>query len=117
MLMIPLDPPPGGLGIRQFCDSHLAQKRLPISCSFIASKSNMANAAIKFGTSGWRAIVADEFTHNNVRRAVTGIARHVMGQKKANVGNAGPRIIIGRDPRYMGETFVAIAAEILAAHR
>ena len=29
---------------------------------------------IKFGTSGWRAIVADEFTMHNIRRAVTGIA-------------------------------------------
>src|SRR5437879_7724965 len=71
----------------------------------------MANAQIKFGTSGWRAIVADEFTHRNVRRAVTGIARYVAG-KNPN----GARIIVGRDPRYMGETFVAIAADILAAH-
>src|SRR5712671_2095394 len=76
----------------------------------------MANAAIKFGTSGWRAIVADEFTHNNVRRAVTGIARHVSKQSSAAEKNGNRRIIVGRDPRYMGETFVAIAAEILAAH-
>jgi alpha-D-glucose phosphate-specific phosphoglucomutase len=69
------------------------------------------DAQIKFGTSGWRAIVADEFTHRNVRRAVTGIARYVAGQNPN-----GPRLIVGRDPRYMGETFVAIAAEILAAH-
>jgi phosphoglucomutase len=71
----------------------------------------MAEAQIKFGTSGWRAIVADEFTHRNVRRAVTGIARYV-----ASNDTSSPRIIVGRDPRYMGETFVAIAAEILAAH-
>jgi phosphoglucomutase len=71
----------------------------------------MAEAHIKFGTSGWRAIVADEFTHRNVRRAVTGIARYV-----ASHNSNGARIIVGRDPRYMGETFVAIAAEILAAH-
>jgi len=71
----------------------------------------MANALIKFGTSGWRAIVADEFTHANVRRAVTGIARYVLSQKPS-----GARIIVGRDPRYMGETFVAIAAEVLARH-
>ena len=35
---------------------------------------------IKFGTSGWRAIVADEFTLANVRRAVTDIARYVAEQ-------------------------------------
>jgi phosphoglucomutase len=71
----------------------------------------MSKAQIKFGTSGWRAIVADEFTHYNVRRAVTGIARYV-----ASKNTNGARIIIGRDPRFMGETFVAIAAEVLQAH-
>jgi phosphoglucomutase len=66
---------------------------------------------IKFGTSGWRAIVAEEFTFANVRRAVTGIARYVISQKAT-----GARVIVGRDPRFLGETFCSIAAEILAAH-
>ena len=35
---------------------------------------------IHFGTSGWRAVMADEFTFANVRRAVTGIARYVVSQ-------------------------------------
>jgi alpha-D-glucose phosphate-specific phosphoglucomutase len=68
-------------------------------------------AQIKFGTSGWRAIVADEFTHANVRRAVRGVARYVVGQKPQ-----GAQIIVGRDPRYMGETFVQIAAEVLTQY-
>ena len=63
---------------------------------------------IKFGTSGWRAIVAEEFTVANVRRAVTGIARYIK-TKSTNGG----RIVVGRDPRYMGERFVEIAAEVL----
>ncbi|HUS18542.1 MAG TPA: phosphoglucomutase/phosphomannomutase family protein [Terriglobales bacterium] len=71
----------------------------------------MANASIKFGTSGWRAIVADDFTHANVRRAVTGIARYVQTHKRS-----GAKVVVGRDPRYMGETFVAIAAQILSLH-
>jgi len=33
---------------------------------------------IKFGTSGWRAIMAEEFTFANVRRALHGIARYVI---------------------------------------
>ena len=42
---------------------------------------------IKFGTSGWRAVMADEFTYANVRRAVTGIARYVASQHaKRRVG-------------------------------
>jgi phosphoglucomutase len=66
---------------------------------------------IKFGTSGWRAIVADEFTFANVRRAVNGIARYVVSQKPK-----GAKVIVGRDPRFMGETLCAMAAEILSAH-
>ena len=66
---------------------------------------------IKFGTSGWRAVMAEEFTFANVQRAVGGIARYVASQKPL-----GARVIVGRDPRFLGETFCAMAAEILAAH-
>ena len=66
---------------------------------------------IKFGTSGWRAVMADEFTCANVRRAVTGIARYVVSQKPKSA-----KVIVGRDPRFLGETFCAMAAEILSAH-
>jgi phosphoglucomutase len=66
---------------------------------------------IKFGTSGWRAVMAEEFTFATVRRAVGGIARYVAGQKPQ-----GARVIVGRDPRFLGETFCAMAEEILAAH-
>ena len=65
--------------------------------------------AIKFGTSGWRAIVADEFTIFNIRRAVNGIAEYVTAQP-------GPhRVLVGRDPRFLGESFVDTAARVLAA--
>lgn len=67
-------------------------------------------ATIKFGTSGWRAIIAEEFTVANVRKAVTGIARYVASKKAS-----GARVIVGRDPRYMGERFVSIAAEVLGS--
>ncbi len=66
---------------------------------------------IKFGTSGWRAVMAEEFTFANVRRAVDGIARYVASQKPQ-----GARVIVGRDPRFLGETFCSMAAEILSAH-
>ena len=66
---------------------------------------------IHFGTSGWRAVMADEFTFANVRRAVTGIARYVVSQKAS-----GARVIVGRDPRFLGETFCSMAEEILIAH-
>jgi alpha-D-glucose phosphate-specific phosphoglucomutase len=66
---------------------------------------------IKFGTSGWRAVVAEEFTFANVRRAVNGIARYVKSQRRD-----GARVIVGRDPRFLGETFCSIASDILANH-
>src|SRR6476660_2428390 len=66
---------------------------------------------IKFGTSGWRAVMAEEFTFANVRRAIKGIARYVVSQKPS-----GARVIVGRDPRFLGETFCSMAADILAAH-
>src|SRR5690349_6853708 len=64
---------------------------------------------IKFGTSGWRAVMAEEFTFENVRRAITGIARYVASQKPSNA-----RILVGRDPRFLGETFCEMAAAILS---
>ncbi len=65
---------------------------------------------IKFGTSGWRAIVAEEFTLANIRRAVTGIATHVASQPGSH------RVLVGRDPRFMGEMYVDEAARLLAQH-
>ena len=66
---------------------------------------------IKFGTSGWRAVMAEEFTFANVHRAVHGIARYVSSQK-----SKGPKVIVGRDPRFLGETFCAMAADILSSY-
>ncbi|HWA96818.1 MAG TPA: phosphoglucomutase/phosphomannomutase family protein [Terracidiphilus sp.] len=66
--------------------------------------------AIKFGTSGWRAIVADEFTVANIRRAVAGIAAYVKTQPEPH------RVLVGRDPRFLGESFVDETARLLAAH-
>jgi phosphoglucomutase len=66
---------------------------------------------IKFGTSGWRAVMAEEFTFANVQRAVHGIARYVASQKSRT-----PKVIVGRDPRFLGETFCTTAAEILSGY-
>src|SRR5438105_3874978 len=65
---------------------------------------------IKFGTSGWRAIVADEFTFAALRRVTQAIANYLQAQA------AGSEIIIGYDTRFMAEVFAAEAARILAAN-
>jgi phosphoglucomutase len=66
------------------------------------------SSAIKFGTSGWRAVVADEFTVANIRLAVAGIAAYVKTQPAPH------RVLVGRDPRFLGESFVAEATRVLA---
>ena len=63
---------------------------------------------IRFGTSGWRAIIADDFTFKNVRLVTEAICRYL---KNSN-GKAQQTLIIGHDSRFMGETFCQVAAEI-----
>jgi phosphoglucomutase len=66
--------------------------------------------AIKFGTSGWRAIIADDFTFANVRLAVAAIADHARGR------NDKPTLIVGHDTRFFAEEFSLTAAQILREH-
>src|SRR5450631_2280378 len=75
------------------------------------SANSLMTTQIKFGTSGWRAVMAEEFTFANVRRAVNGIARYVKSQRPR-----GARVIVGRDPRFLGEAFCAMAADILGSY-
>jgi alpha-D-glucose phosphate-specific phosphoglucomutase len=55
--------------------------------------------------------MSEEFTFSNVRRAVNGIARYLKSQRPQ-----GARVIVGRDPRFLGETFCAMASDILASY-
>ena len=64
---------------------------------------------IKFGTSGWRGIIARDFTFDNVRIATQGIADYL------NSLNAGSKLVIlGHDTRFLGREFSLAAAEVLA---
>jgi len=79
------------------------------------------SSPIKFGTSGWRAIIADEFTVANARRVVGAIARHVVSEAAAKGHSSsepsrGPSLVIGYDPRFLSETFAALAAEEAVRH-
>src|ERR1700687_2227429 len=67
-------------------------------------------AAIKVETSGWRAIIAEDFTFANVRLAVAAIAEHVRSR------NAKPTLIVGHDTRFFAEEFSLTAAQILREH-
>jgi len=63
--------------------------------------------AIKFGTSGWRAVLADEFTFGNARRAVAGIAAHLESKKLHGL------LLIGHDTRFSADRFARQAAGLL----
>lgn len=63
---------------------------------------------ITFGTSGWRAIIADEFTLDNVRLVTRAIASVL------NEESVGGQFIVGYDPRFLSERFSAVCAEQMA---
>lgn len=65
---------------------------------------------IKFGTDGWRAIIARDFTEENVARAAEGTALWL----KQNYKN--PSIVIGHDCRFGGEMFVNAVANVMVVH-
>jgi phosphoglucomutase len=70
-------------------------------------------AAIKFGTSGWRGIIARDFTFDNVRLATQGIAEYLNQFKTQN--SKLKTVILGHDTRFLGREFSLAAAEVLAA--
>ena len=70
-----------------------------------------ARAQIVFGTDGWRARIADEFTFEAVRRCADGVARYVIGKGEQSKG-----VVIAYDRRFASEHFAIAAAEVLVAH-
>lgn len=66
---------------------------------------------IKFGTSGWRDIIAREFTFDNVRLATQGIADYLKTQN-----SPARSVIIGYDTRFLGKEFALACAEVLTAN-
>ncbi len=68
-------------------------------------------ATIVFGTDGWRARIADDFTYDNVRRCADGVARYVVER-----GEAAKGVVIAYDRRFSSEFFAEAAAEVVLAH-
>src|SRR5438045_730449 len=71
----------------------------------------MSNTTIRFGTDGWRAVIAEDYTFENVRACAEGVARYLK-----SVGLAGRGLVIGYDTRFGSENFAAASAEVVAAH-
>ena len=66
---------------------------------------------IRFGTDGWRAIIADEFTFDNVRACAQATALYIR-----QTGLASRGIVVGYDTRFASEEFAAAVAEVMAAN-
>ena len=66
---------------------------------------------IRFGTDGWRAVIAEDYTFNNVRRCAQGFSDYLISQ-----GYQGERVVIGYDKRFQSENFAAACAEVLVAN-
>src|SRR5437899_4546570 len=64
---------------------------------------------IRFGTSGWRAVIAEEFTFANVRRVAAAIAEHLVRTRDARKG-----VFVGFDTRFLSDRFAREAAAVLA---
>jgi phosphoglucomutase len=70
----------------------------------------VTSQAIHFGTSGWRGVIAKDFTFPGVRRASAAIAGHVLAQRKS------PTIIVGYDTRFLSPEFALASAAVLRSH-
>ncbi len=66
---------------------------------------------IKFGTDGWRAHVAEDYTFASVRRCAQGFSTYLLER-----GHNGQWVVVGHDRRYQGENFAAAVAEVLAGN-
>jgi phosphomannomutase len=64
---------------------------------------------VKFGTDGWRGIIADDFTYENVRVAARAIALYVLKHENAAAG-----VCIGWDTRFASQAFAKVVAEVLS---
>jgi phosphomannomutase len=64
---------------------------------------------VKFGTDGWRGIIADDFTYANVRVAAAAIANYVLANEDAAAG-----VCIAYDTRFGSRSFAKVVAEVLA---
>ncbi len=65
---------------------------------------------VKFGTDGWRGIIADDFTYANVRVAASAIANYVLEHEDAKAG-----ICVGWDTRFGSRSFAVVVADVLAS--
>jgi phosphomannomutase len=75
------------------------------------SEEMLPAADIKFGTDGWRAVIAEDYTFDNVRACAASVAAYL---KKRGLDGRG--LVVGYDTRFASEDFAAAVAEVVAGH-
>ncbi|MDD5659280.1 MAG: hypothetical protein PHR39_04610, partial [Actinomycetota bacterium] len=78
----------------------------------LKNKSDIGKISIKFGTDGWRGIIAKEFTFEKVRLISLGISEYL--KNKAELKGKLPKVVIGYDTRFLSDLFAKSAAEIFS---
>lgn len=68
-------------------------------------------SSIHFGTDGWRGVIAEDYTFDNVRRCTQGFASYMQ-----QIGKTGQWIVVGHDKRFHSENFALAVAEVLAGN-
>ena len=74
---------------------------------------------IQFGTDGWRAVIAEDFTFENVARVAQATAdfwKSEIGNRKSEIFNRPAKVIIGYDRRFLSDRFAQITAEVFAGN-
>ncbi|HEX2981881.1 MAG TPA: phosphoglucomutase/phosphomannomutase family protein [Anaerolineaceae bacterium] len=69
------------------------------------------SSKIHFGTDGWRGVIAEDYTFDNVRRCAQGFASYLISQ-----GKQGQWVVVGHDKRFHSENFALAAAEVLVGN-
>ena len=76
-------------------------------------------SSIKFGTDGWRAVIAEDFTFANVARVAQATAdfwKSEIGNRKSEIFGREPKVAVGYDRRFLSERFAQVTAEVFAGN-
>lgn len=78
------------------------------------SNATAETEKIAFGTDGWRAVIAEDFTFCNLRKVAQATADYLLAETAASGGR--PRVAVGYDTRFLSDKFAQAAAEVFSAN-
>lgn len=72
--------------------------------------------AIKFGTDGWRAVISEDFTFDNVKKVAQAIADYVNKDARVQLKVKDERVVVGYDTRFLSDKYAELVSCVLAAN-